>query len=212
MKLRHLIVGGITLITTTACENNYGSISQNHDVDSANIVIENIMTRRSIRKYKDTPVEREKLEKIVECGINAPSGLNQQPWIIRVVTDSAFINGTTEIYKRENAERVAADTDFKNMYRNATALICIASPIDDSGQFDCGLLAENMMLAAQALKLGTCCLGGPINFLRDNEEVKPYLNSLDIPSDYRLLYIIAVGYPDESPIAKSRDESKVKFL
>lgn len=211
MKTINLFASCMAILFTASCSGNH-DCSKVNDVDSANIVIENILARRSIRKYKDTPVEREKLEKIVECGINAPSGLNQQPWIIRIVTDSAFINGTTEIYKKENAERIAADTDFKNMYRNATALICIASPIDDSGQFDCGLLAENMMLAAQALKLGTCCLGGPINFLRDNEEVKPYLNSLDIPSDYRLLYIIAVGYPDESPIAKSRDESKVKFL
>ena len=211
MKLINLFAGCMAILFTTSCGENHCN-SNVTEIDSANIVIENIMARRSIRKYKDTPVEREKLEKIVECGINAPSGLNKQPWVIRIVTDTAFINATTEIFKKENAEHVAADPNFKNMYRNATALICIASPIDGSGQFDCGLLAENMMLAAHALKLGTCCLGGPIQFLRDNEDAKPYLNSLEIPSDYRLLYIIGVGYPDESPVAKSRDESKVKFL
>lgn len=211
MKLINLFAGSMAILFTASCGGNYDN-SNVSEVDSTGIVIENIMARRSVRKYKDTPVEREKLEKIVECGINAPSGMNQQPWIVRVVTDSAFINATTEIYKKENAERIASDPNFKNMYRNASALICIASPLDGSGQFDCGLLAENMMLAAQALKLGTCCLGGPAHFLKSNEEAKPYLDSLEIPSDYSLLYIIGIGYPDESPAAKSRDKSKVKFL
>ena len=211
MKLINLFAGSMAILFTASCSGNYDNTNVD-EVDSTEIVIENIMARRSVRKYKDTPVEREKLEKIVECGINAPSGMNQQPWIVRVVTDSAFINATTEIYKKENAEHIASDPNFKNMYRNASALICIASPLDGSGQFDCGLLAENMMLAAQALNLGTCCLGGPVRFLKSNEEAKPYLDSLEIPSDYSLLYIIGIGYPDESPVAKSRDKSKVKFL
>ena len=50
-----------------------------------NLVIETIMARRSVRMYKDMPVERCKLQKIVECGINAPSGMNKQPWQVRVV-------------------------------------------------------------------------------------------------------------------------------
>ena len=49
-----------------------------------NLVIETIMARRSVRMYKDMPVERCKLQKIVECGINAPSGMNKQPWQVRV--------------------------------------------------------------------------------------------------------------------------------
>lgn len=212
MKLSNLIIGGFILAAASSCSGNCDSPAAPSQADSANIVIENIMARRSIRKYKEQPVEREKLEKIVECGINAPSGMNQQPWIVRVVTDSAYINGATEIYKKENAERVASDPDFKNMFRNAPALICIASPLDGSGQLDCGLLGENMILAAQALGLGTCCLGGPVHFLKSTEEAKPYLDYLEIPSDYQLLYIIAVGYPDENPVAKSRDTSKVKFL
>lgn len=48
--------------------------------DQKNVVIETIMARRSVRKYTDQPVEREKLQQIVECGINAPSGMNKQPW------------------------------------------------------------------------------------------------------------------------------------
>ena len=52
-----------------------------------NPVLSSIMARRSIRKYLDKPVEHEKLEAIVKCGINAPSGMNRQPWVVRVVED-----------------------------------------------------------------------------------------------------------------------------
>ena len=49
-----------------------------------------IFNRRSIRKYKDQPVEREKLETLIRCGINAPSGMNRQPWEVRVVDDAEY--------------------------------------------------------------------------------------------------------------------------
>ena len=179
--------------------------------EGKNPVIENIMARRSIRKYKDQPVEREKLQQIVECGINAPSGMNQQPWEVRVVDNADYINGITEIYKKENP-KTAEDPDFKNMFRNAPAVIFVASPKNGSGQLDCGLLGENMMLAALSLDLGTCCLGGPIRFMKSNEEAAPYLQKLGFSDDYELLYALAVGYPDEAPAAKSRNAEKVKFV
>ena len=60
--------------------------------------------------------------------------------------------------------------------------------------------------------LGTCCLGGPVRFLLSNERCKFFIDRLDIPEDYKLNYIIAIGYPDEQPEAKPRDESKVKYI
>ncbi len=176
-----------------------------------NEVVETIMGRRSIRAYKDTPVEKEKLQVIAECGINAPSGMNQQPWEVRIVNDSTFINGITAVFAEANPKAVEAP-GFKNMFRNAPAVIFVAAPSDGSGNLDCGLLGENMMLAAQSLGLGTCCLGGPVRFLTSTPVAAPYIDRLEIPEDYQLLYAIAVGYPDESPDAKSRDASKVKFI
>ena len=177
-----------------------------------NPVLNNIMARRSIRKYLDKPVEHEKLEVIVKCGINAPSGANRQPWIVRVVEDQKLIADVTEVYKQENAEQVKRDKDFKNMFRNAPNLICICTPANGGGELDAGLLGENIMLAAQSMGLGTCCLGGPVRFLLSNEKCKFFLDRLDIPADYKLNYIIAIGYPDEQPEAKPRDVSKVKFI
>ena len=177
-----------------------------------NPVLSSIMARRSIRKYLDKPVEHEKLELIARAGINAPSGVNRQPWIVRVVEDQKLIAEVTEVYKQENAEQVKRDKDFKNMFRNAPNLICVCTPANGGGELDACLLGENIMLAAQSLGLGTCCLGGPVRFLLSNEKCKFFLDRLDIPSDYKLNYIIAIGYPDEQPDAKPRDASKVKYI
>ena len=179
---------------------------------AVNPVLSNIMARRSIRKYLDKPVEHEKLEVIVKCGINAPSGMNRQPWIVRVVEDQKLIADVTEVYKEANAEQVKRDQGFKNMFRNAPNLICVCTPANGGGELDAGLLGENMMLAAQSMGLGTCCLGGPVRFLLSNEKCKFFLDRLDIPADYKLNYILAIGYPDEQPDAKPRDASKVKYI
>ena len=180
---------------------------------TSNEVIQTIMSRRSIRKYLDKPVEHEKLALIAKCGINAPNAINEQPWAVRVVENPDFIKGTTEIFKKENPEQVKRDPNFKNMYRNAPNIIVVASPKGNSwGLLNAGLMGENMMLAAKSLGLGTCCLGSPIRFLQDNEACKPYLAKLNLPKDYEICYILAVGYPDEAPEAKPRDESKIEFI
>ena len=163
-----------------------------------NPVLSNIMERRSIRKYLDKLVEHETLEMVVKCGINAPSGMNAQPWAVRVVEDQKLIADVNEAANR-------------SLFYGAPALICVCTPTN-GGDLDAGLLGENMMLAAQSLGLGTCCLGGPVRFLVSNEKCKFFLDRLDIPTDYRLNYILAIGYPDEQPDAKPRDASKVKFI
>ena len=164
-----------------------------------NPVLSNIMARRSVRKYLDKPVEHEKLEVIVKCGINAPSGMNRQPWIVRVVEDQKLI---------ANVNQAAGRSQFYG----APALICVCTPANGGGELDAGLLGENMMLAAQTMGLGTCCLGGPVRFLLSNEKCKFFLDRLDIPADYKLNYILAIGYPDEQPEAKPRDATKVKYI
>ena len=177
-----------------------------------NPVLSSIMARRSIRKYLDKPVEHEKLEAVVKCGINAPSGMNRQPWIIRVVENQKLIADVSEVFKTKNPDMVKRDKDFKNMFRNAPNIICICTPARGGGELDAGLLGENMMLAAQSLGLGTCCLGGPVRFIKTEPEAKFFLDSLEIPEDYQLNYIIAIGYPDEQPEAKPRDAGKVKYI
>ena len=159
-----------------------------------NPVLSSIMARRSVRKYLDKPVEHEKLEIVALAGINAPSARNWQNWAVRIVEDQKLI------------------ADVKDMCRNAPNLICVCAPTNGSFDLDAGLLGQNMMLAAQSLGLGTCIQTGPVRFLTTDEKAKAFRESLDIPADYKLLYIIAIGYPDEEPDAKPRDASKVKYI
>lgn len=103
------------------------------------------------------------------------------------------------------------DPAFKTMFRNAPNVIVIATP-EGKGLVDAGLMGENMILAAQSMGLGTCCLGGPVGFLQGDPAAASYLKQLDIPEGYSIAYMIAVGYPDEQPLSKPRDTSKVKYI
>ena len=177
-----------------------------------NQVIENIMTRRSIRQYKPQPVNRDTMQIILNCGINAPNGQNKQSWAIRVVDNPEYINGLTEIYKKKNP-KIAEDPSFKNMFRNAPTVVFIANDKSyDFSQVDCGLLGENMVLSAWSMGIGSCCLGSPIRFMQTEPEAADYLKRLNIPEGYQLLYCIAFGYPDETPSAKPRDTGKIMFV
>jgi len=188
---------------------------QTSQTEMENPVIEAIMARRSIRHYKDTPVEREKLQKIAECGINAPNAMNRQDWEVRIVDDPEYFNSVTALMKESMPFFVKEDEPgFRNGFRNATAAIFLACPDDESGMFlmNLGLMGENICLAAQSLGLGTCFMGGPAMFMNSNEAVKPYLDKLGFSEGYKLRAVIGLGYPDEQPEAKPRDLNKIKFV
>jgi nitroreductase len=185
------------------------------DTGLNNPVIQSIMNRRSIRAYKPEPVSRDKMDVILKCAINAPSGMNNQPWEVRVVDNQEFINGVTKIYvaemmKKEESAKSVQDPGFKNMFRNAPTVIFVANK-KGGGLFDCGLLTENILLAAQSLGVGTCVLGGPAGFLK-NPVAAEYLAKLGFSADYELCIAIAAGTPDEAPDARPRDASKAKYV
>lgn len=183
-------------VLTLSAQNNYDSIVKNEtDMQmEANPVLSNIMARRSVRKYIDKPVEHEKLEAVALAGINAPSAMNRQNWAVRIIEDQKLM------------------ADVRQQTRNAPNLICVCAPADGRFDLDAGLMGENMMLAAQSLGLGTCIQTGPVRFLTTDEKAKAFRDSLDIPEGYKLLYVIAIGYPGEQPEAKPRDASKVKYI
>lgn len=214
MNYLRAIAGFLCLCTVAGCTS---SVSQQETVkgvegmSQSEAVVKTIMERRSIRKYKPQPVEREKMQTIVECGVNAPNAMNRQPWEIRMVDNPDFINGVTELYKKEQP-KVAEDPNFKNMFRNAPTVVFIGRDVQSgSAEFDCGLLSENMMLAAQSMGIGSCCLGSPAAFMRSPAAAE-YLKKLGFSEGYELLYCIAFGYPDEAPAAKPRDLTKIKFV
>ncbi len=179
------------------------------------------MDRRSIRDYKPEPVRREQMDTIVMCGINAPSAMNKQPWEIRIVDSQEFINGVTELYKKsaegnERMLKMVNDPSFKNMFRNAPTVAFIANQISGQGsnsssQLDCGLLIENMLIAAQSMGIGSVCLGSPAAFMKTPEAAE-YLKKLNFTEGYDLLLCVGFGYPDQSPYAKPREASKAVFI
>ena len=171
-----------------------------------NPVTQAIMARR------DKPVEHEKLAYLVECGINAPSGSNRQPWVLRVVENQELLAQVNDVFKQQNAKQVARDKGFKNLFRNAPNIILVCTPAKGGGEIDAGMLGQNIMLAAQSIGLGTCCLGGIVRFIQSDPKTEFFREALGIPIDYKINYILAVGYPDETPEAKPRDSSKVMFI
>ena len=201
MKTVNIILASLCLILAAACNQPTQEMK--------NEVIENIMARRSIRKYKAETVDRETLTKIMECGINAPSGQNKQSWEVRIVDDPAILNEMSEAMGQSHP-----GNDFaKECFRGAPVMVFIARDLAyDFSAYDCGLLAQNMMLSAWSLGVGSVCLGSPVRFLTDNEICRPYLEKLNFSDGYELALCVGLGYADEAPDAKPRDMGKVAFV
>ena len=180
--------------------------------EGKNVVIENIMTRRSVRKYQPQAVNRDTMQIILECGINAPNAINKQSWEVRVVDNPEFINGITEVFKKVSP-KMAEGADFKNMFRNAPTVVFIANDTTfPFSQVDCGLMAENMMLSAWSMGIGSVCLGSSAHFINNTPEAAPFLEKLGFSENYKTLVCIGFGYPAETPAAKPRDKGKIKFI
>lgn len=200
MKIINTIIAGLCLIMAVSCNQTENEMK--------NEVIDNIMARRSIRKYKDQTVDRELLLKIMECGVNAPNGQNKQSWEVRIVDDPAILKEMSEAMGQAHP-----GNDFaKECFRGAPVMVFIARDLSyDFSAYDCGLMAQNIMLSAWSLGVGSICLGSPVRFLTDNEICKRHLDFLGFPEGYELSLCIGLGYADENPEAKPRDMGKVQF-
>ena len=180
-----------------------------------NGVVEAIEARRSIRAYKDIPVEREKLQFLAECGVKAPSAMGREEWELRIVDSKEWIDGCTATYMKavegtDKANHMKAP-NFKNIFRNAPAVIFVAAPEGLFAGENVGCLGQNIMLAAVEHGLGTCFLGS-VQMIFAEPAMAEHLASLGFSEGYKLSYALAVGYPDESPEAKPRDMEKIKFV
>jgi nitroreductase len=142
-------------------------------------VFEAVQERMSIRAYQDTPVPREKLEKILEAGRLAPSAKNIEPWHFIAVTDAekrkALSMGMFAKFLAQAPVVIVACGDKK------------ASP--DWYAIDVALAVENMVLTATSEGLGTCCVGS-----FNEKDVKAVLK---VPENFEVLVMLAVGYARE---------------
>ena len=198
----------------TACnEQSVAPVAETAETaDTASIVTNVMMSRRSIREYKDSVVSRETLNEILQCGINAPNGKNLQSYEIRVIDSAALIDSITAAVVKDNP-KIAERPGFRNIFVNAPCVVCIACDQHyDMAQVDCGLLGENIILAAWTKGIGSCCLGSSARWILDSPSAKPFLDRMAFSEGYQLLYCIALGYPDEAPDAKPRRSDKIRFI
>ncbi|MHA2212717.1 MAG: nitroreductase family protein [Candidatus Thorarchaeota archaeon] len=163
--------------------------------------LEAIKDRRSIRKYKSTPVEGEKLEKILEAGRWAPSASNRQPWHFIVVRN------------KETREKLADSHDYGRFMAQSPIVIVVLGDPDIHPKYnlaDPHNAVQNMLLAAYSLGLGTCWMG-----VRDTSIEPVFRRILEIPDKYRVICSVSVGYADHErkSTRKPFDEivSKEKF-
>ena len=209
--MKKTLWGLAAALMLTACNDNKMQ-QTGTDIDSAKVMTELMMSRRSIRAYKDSVISRETLNDILKCGINAPNGKNLQSYEIRVIASPALIDSMTQAVVKDKPE-IAQREGFKNIFVNAPCVVCIAYDTQyDMAQIDCGLLGENIILAAWAKGIGSCCLGSSARWLLDSPSAKPYLDRLAFSKGYQLLYCIALGYPDETPEAKPRRDDMIRFV
>lgn len=185
---------------------------QNAETESSNdAVTELMMSRRSIRNYKDSLINRETLDEILKCGVNAPNGKNLQAYEIRVLSP-ALIDSITSAVVKDNPQ-IGEREGFKNIFVDASCVLCIAYDTTyDMSQVDCGLLGENIILSAWSKGIGSCCLGSSARWIKDSPSAKTYLDKMGFSEGYELLYCIALGYPDETPEAKPRTMDKIKYM
>ena len=140
--------------------------------------------RRSIRKYKGTPVPREKILKMLEAARIAPSAGHRQPWHFIVVEDKATIK---KLAKSEWAAEAPA------------MIVGLADQAASPSWWanDLGIALEHIVLAATDLGLGTCWMGQT-----GRQELVKGL--LDVPDGFNVVAVIPIGVPDEAPAPKER--------
>jgi nitroreductase len=143
---------------------------------------ESILSLRAIRQFQDRPVGPGDLDALLEAARWTGSSKNTQNWSFIVVDDP------------EQKEAICAAGDFMTPVRNAPMAICLVQH-PNGYEFDTGRLAQNIMLAADALGLATC----PVTLHR--EEVSS--DVLGLPDGYRCRYAVAVGHPAASAGPKS---------
>ncbi len=148
-----------------------------------------LMKRRSIRKYEDKAIERGLLDRILQGALTSPSGKNRRPWELIVVEDK-------EQLKKLGDSRGASSAP---LLRAPLALVVISDPkIGDTYIEDCSIMAVVIQLLAEAEGLGSCWIHARNRMTPWDEKVEDYIKrNLDIPKDYAVECMIALGHPDE---------------
>jgi nitroreductase len=163
-------------------------------------VYDAILKRRSIRRFKQRDIPFEVLKKLVNAARMAPSGGNLQPWEYVVVAEEELLEKVFSTLRWENITKGGAPP--KEKMPTSFIIVLINREIKpEGGEYDVAMAAQNIMLTALEEGVGTCCIG-PI----DKDRLKEILK---IPEMYEIALVIALGYPDESPIIENVEDSTI---
>ncbi len=176
------------------------------EVDTQAVILDNIMTRSSVRSYTSKKIESEKIETLLRAGMAAPTGGNKQPWEFIVVTDRETLDaipqyaaGAKMITKSQTAIVVCGDTSR-----------CMPGTLVEYWIQDCSAATENILLAAHAMGLGAVWCGAYPN--NDQDRVGKMSELLGLPEGVYALSVIVLGYPDSDPTPKDKwDPAKVHY-
>lgn len=212
MIMKKIFLMMAAALMLTACVENQPFQSETVCQDASSVVTDVIMNRRSIRAYKDSALSREVVDAILECGINAPSGMNLQSYEIRVINSPALLDSITAAVVHDNP-KVGERPGFKNIFVNAPCVVFVANDTNyDLAKVDCGLLGQNIMLSAWSKGIGSCCLGMPVRMMKDSPSAQKYMDMLGFSAGFEFLYCIGLGYPDETPDAKPRSKEMIRYV
>lgn len=154
-------------------------------------VIEAIKTRRSIRRFKKEPLDKNLILKVIDAARYAPSSRNSQPWEFIVVQRPETLARLSEIHR------------YAWLIKDAPAAIIVLaneslSPLRYPQ--DTSAAIQNMLLAAHSLGLGTCWVA--VYSTKDRDLENKVREVIELPEDRRAMAIIAMGYPDYQPAEK----------
>ncbi len=169
--------------------------------------MQNLINRRSVRKYKPDMIPRDVLEKIVEAGTYAPTGMNKQAPIIIAVTNKAM----RDRLSRMNAAVMGSEGD--PFYGAPVVLIVLADRnLAGTYLYDGSLVMGNLMLAAHAQGIGSCWIHRAKQEF-ETEEGKAILKELGVEGDFEGIGHCILGYTDgEEPAPKPRKENYVYWI
>jgi nitroreductase len=163
-------------------------------------IFETILARRSVRSYTPQEVDAGTLRTMLEAAVRAPTAMHEEPWAFAIIQDKQMLRNLSDRAKPLFIEQVkrsghtfdiANSADF-NIFYDAGTLIIICTK--ETGTFvaaDCWLAAENLMLAACAMGVGTCVVGAAL-LAMNIPEVKA---GLGIPNEFTAIAPIIAGYP-----------------
>ena len=163
---------------------------------------EDLLTRRSVRKYSDRPVEEEKLDKVLTAGLYAPTGMNNQAPVMVAVRDKE----TRDKLSRMNAAVMGASGD--PFYGAPCVIVVLSDPERMTWVEDGSLVLGNLMNAAHSLGLGSCWIHRAKECF-DIPEGKALLRAWGVPENYRGVGNCILGYAAEEPEAKPRKSGRI---